>query len=202
MGRHSRPTPAQQARANTLKAAAALGVAGTIAFGLHSSIGGDRSVEARSDVNSAQKQSPDAAPAEDNTSTGSHVTPSASAEPKPVSNTQDGQKTPDASSSGRGTHTDGGSGRHATPGTPSEGATKDTPSDTTTPPAQRADQVSTGHTELSRTPSADPTGPSDEPSEQSPSPQPKGKGAVDGVVDGVGDTLDGVIGGIGGALGG
>ncbi|MEU8825488.1 extensin [Streptomyces sp. NPDC048636] len=204
MGRHSRTTPTQQARANTLKAAAALGVAGTIAFGLHSSIGGDRSVEARSDVNSAQKQSPDVDPVEDNTPSGSHVSPSASEEPKPVPDTPGAPDTPDTASS-RGTHTDGGSGRHARPATPSTSAPEHTPSDAATPPAQRADQVPTEHTDVSQEPSAAPTGSSDEPGEPSKSPQndgEHGKGVVGGVVDGVGDTLDGVIGGIGGVLGG
>src|ERR1044072_688000 len=89
MGRHSRPTPAQQARATSLKAAAALGVAGTIAFGLHSSVGSDKSTQARSDVGAHQGQVPDIDPTVDDKPTGSHISPSESAKPRPLDDRTD-----------------------------------------------------------------------------------------------------------------
>ncbi|MBI0381843.1 extensin, partial [Streptomyces albiflaviniger] len=90
MGRHSRPTAAQQARTTTLKAATALGVAGTIAFGLHSTLGGDKSVEARSDVNAQQAQTPDEVePTADHSPSQSHVSPSESSKPKLISDHTD-----------------------------------------------------------------------------------------------------------------
>ncbi|RSS34068.1 hypothetical protein EF902_41825, partial [Streptomyces sp. WAC05858] len=89
MGRHSRPTAAQQARTTTLKAATALGVAGTIAFGLHSTAGGDKSAQARSDVNTQQEQAPHIDPAVDHSPSQSHVSPSESTKPKLISDDTD-----------------------------------------------------------------------------------------------------------------
>ncbi|MBP8533877.1 extensin, partial [Streptomyces sp. MK37H] len=89
MGRHSRPTAAQQARTTTLKAATALGVAGTIAFGLHSTVGGDKSVQARSDVNAPQAQAPEIEPTADDAPSQSHVAPSESSKPKLISDHTD-----------------------------------------------------------------------------------------------------------------
>ncbi|EFL28764.1 extensin (Cell wall hydroxyproline-rich glycoprotein) [Streptomyces himastatinicus ATCC 53653] len=200
MGRHSRPTPAQLARANSLKAVTVLGVAGTIAFGLHSSVGGDKSTQARSDVHASQEQKPDIDPTADDKPSGSHISPSESAKPRPL---------PDQSD-----HTDGSGGGGTEPSgaaTPSHTptATPSTPAhtDVATSPTQRGDQAPAAPSSPARTLSDDPSTPGTPSGQPSESPQPgngggQGKGVVGDVVDGVGNTLDGVVGGLSGALGG
>ncbi|MCQ8190811.1 extensin [Streptomyces rugosispiralis] len=200
MGRHSRPTAAQQARTTTLKAATALGVAGTIAFGLHSTVGGDKSVEARSDVNAQQAQAPEIEPTADHTPSQSHVAPSESTKPKLISDHTD------AATPGGGSDRSAGAPRHAAPATPDAAPSKAAPTMAPTAPAQRDDQVPASPSTPSETaPSADPTTPSQQPSQPSQTPGEgghHGKGLVGGLVDGVGDTLDGVLGGVGSVLGG
>ncbi|WAP54050.1 extensin [Streptomyces sp. S465] len=204
MGRHSRPTAAQQARATTLKAATALGVAGTIAIGLHVALGGDKSIEARAELSTQQDQAPaHIDPAVDPTPSQSHVSPSESGKPKPISDDTDATATPG------GGATDGGDDgqRHTTPATPDANPSKDTPSEAAPAPAQRGDQVTEDPSAPSgTTPSAEPTiAPSEQPSQPSQTPEQSGehgKGLVGGLVDGVGDTLGGVLGGLGNALGG
>ncbi|MBD3006071.1 extensin [Streptomyces sp. 5-10] len=202
MGRHSRPTAAQQARTTTLKAATALGVAGTIAFGLHSTVGGDKSVEARSDVNSQQAQVPDdVEPTAAHSPSQSHVAPSESKKPKLISDHTDA-----ATPGGGGSDRSAGTPRHAAPATPDAAPSKAAPTMAPITPAQRNDQVPSSPSAPSETtPSADPTTPSQQPSQPSQTPGQggqHGKGLVGGLVDGVGDTLDGVLGGVGGVLGG
>ncbi|MFF7656060.1 extensin [Streptomyces sp. NPDC007983] len=206
MGRHSRPTPAQQARATSLKAAAALGVAGTIAFGLHSSVGGDKSTEARSDVHASQEQVPDIDPTADEKPTGSHVSPSESAKPRPLADQTD--QTDRADRTGG---TGGGGTEPSAAATPSHtpSATPSTPAhtDVATSPQQRGDQTPTAPSSPTRTPSGDPATPGTPSGQPGDSPQPgngggQGKGVVGDVVDGLGNTLDGVVGGLTGALGG
>src|SRR4051812_12080455 len=104
MGRHSRPTPAQLARASSLKAVAALGVAGTIAFGLNSSMGGAKSTQARSDVNTHQEQSPDTEPIAGETSESTNVSPSESAKSTPVLDRTGGAGQEKERGTGGGTH--------------------------------------------------------------------------------------------------
>lgn len=202
MGRHSRPTAAQQARATTLKAATALGVAGTIAIGLNSTVGGDKSVEARSDVNAQQAQAPDIEPTADHTPARSHVSPSESAKPKLISDHTD------AATPGGGA-TDRSAQHPTTHATPDAAPSKAAPTEAAPTPAQRDDQVPSERpsapSESETTPSPDPTTPSQRPGEPSQPPGQgghHGKGLVGGLVDGVGDTLDGVLGGVGGVLGG
>ncbi|MFF4482380.1 extensin [Streptomyces melanosporofaciens] len=202
MGRHSRPTAAQQARTTTLKAATALGVAGTIAFGLHSTTGGDKSVQARSDVNTQQEQAPHIDPTVDHSPSQSHVSPSESTKPKLISDDTDA-----ATPGGGATDRSAGAQRPTTPATPDAAPSKAATTHAAPTPAQRDDQVPSEHSSPSETtPSADPTTPSQQPS-QPPQSTPgegghHGKGLVGGLVDGVGDTLDGVLGGVGGVLGG
>ncbi|AUA09283.1 extensin [Streptomyces sp. SID8361] len=202
MGRHSRPTAAQQARATTLKAATALGVAGTIAIGLNSTVGGDKSVEARSDVNAQQAQAPDIEPTADHTPARSHVSPSESAKPKLISDHTDA-----ATPGGGGT--DRSAQHPTTHATPDAAPSKAAPTQAAPTPAQRDDQVPSERpsapSESETTPSPDPTTPSQRPGEPSQPPGQgghHGKGLVGGLVDGVGETLDGVLGGVGGVLGG
>ncbi|WP_413803025.1 extensin [Streptomyces iranensis] len=201
MGRHSRPTAAQQARTTTLKAATALGVAGTIAVGLHSTLDGDKSVQARSDVNAQQAQAPEIEPTADNTPSQSHVAPSESTKPKLISDHTDA-----ATPGGGRADRSAGTPRHAAPATPDAAPSKAAPTMAHTAPAQRDDQVPSSPSSPSETtPSADPTTPSQQPSQPSQTPGQDGhhgKGVVGGLVDGVGDTLDGVLGGVGGVLGG
>ncbi|WP_065967375.1 hypothetical protein [Streptomyces sparsogenes] len=211
MGRHSRPTPAQQARATTIKAAAALGVAGTIALALHSSIGSDKTVQARADVSSQPDGTPEAGPGGSDRSTGSDrptgpgrstdadrpggtgPAPTASAKPKLVRDA-DGASRADTS------HTREPSGT-PTAGTPSTAPTSD--------PGAEAPSASEPDTTEPTSPAEDPTTHPADPGHESGGHHDTGQGRdkdhglVGGVIDGVGDTVDGVLGGLtGGLLGG
>ncbi|MBQ0983124.1 hypothetical protein KBZ10_00925 [Streptomyces sp. F63] len=90
MGRHSRQNHAGYVRSTALRAAAALGVAGTIAVALGASSDDDRTARARADVR-AQDRGPDlpaspaVSPGERGTPTSSGtLSPSSSAAPRPA----------------------------------------------------------------------------------------------------------------------
>lgn len=192
MGRHSQPSRARRVGARTLQAAAAVGVAGTLAFALQSTAD-DTGVQASSDTNTQlddasglmdTAEAPDQhspAPVSPPDTAARNLTPSASAEPKVLPSAGGLRLRPSHSTEFSQTQTpsfhtpkhvsDPVAGMPTAPGGP---ATSPPPSPTTAPPSTPTDDGSGG----------------------------SGDGALTGVVDGLGGAVGGLVGGIGHGIGG
>lgn len=171
----------QRARGATLTAAAALGMAGTIALAFQSTVSNNEAVQGRSGADSQHDPMPDVEPTGADEATRTGLAPTASAEPKPLEDRM-GDDT-------RTSRTEAHAADTPTAATPTAA-----PTDASTSPARSAmpDRVES---------------PADGPDEQQPEDRSsQDRGLVNDVldvVDGVAGTADSLVGGIGdGLLGG
>ncbi|MGP3925905.1 extensin [Streptomyces sp. 8N616] len=188
MAKHRRPTRVQQARATTLKTAAALGVAGALALALHSTVGDDKPAQARSGTNAEQQQPqqlPDSEPTATEEPTTAGLSPTASKEPKLLEErSQDAIRTSRTEARTPDSATTAAAAPTATP-------TSAPTSDAAAQPANPAPTKSSSPESTPTTEPADSTAPTDQPSEQ---PSDGGdQGLVGGVIGGVGGAVGGLL---------
>lgn len=197
MGKHSRLTRGQHMQATAFKAAAALGVASTIAVSLHSVSVNDESSLARSGVSSQPGLTDDgtglASSAEETgtpTPASSSLSPAASAEPKLVADRTDDarnghSRTDSATTDGTAARTLSANG---------DGTAEESARDTQKYPGKNTGISASSPDEA---PTAEAPTASEQPDEQPPATEEERRGLVGSVVDGVG----GVVGGVTGHLG-
>ncbi|MGP3984817.1 extensin [Streptomyces sp. KR80] len=175
----------QQAHATTLKAATALGVAGTIALALYSTTGDDEPAEARPGATSLydDPMAPELESAATESSTRTGLTPSASAEPKLVE-TRTTEETRTSRPETR------------TPDSDSAAAPTAAPSPASTPATQSEKQDSTTTSSAGDASTPDAPAPTKQSDGQKSDDGGRDTGLVGGAVDGVNDT----VGGLGGTL--
>ncbi|UGY91978.1 extensin [Streptomyces gobiensis] len=193
MGRHRRPTRAHYARATTLKAAAALSVAGSFALGFQMTAGSsDEAAQARSGADSQPDQlSGTEQTAADTPSSPGQITPTAAAEPTLLEErTGDDTRTSRAEAYRPGTKSAPDTAASAAPTRVAKPATSD--------PVKSSSSEETTPTKASTS-----TEQSSEPQSDDSEDGGQDKGLVDGLVDTVDKTVDDVAGGLsGGLLGG
>lgn len=181
----------QRARGATLTAAAALGMAGTIALAFQSTVSNNEAVQGRSGADSQHDPMPDVEPTGADEATRTGLAPTAFAEPKPLEDRM-GDDT-------RTSRTEAHAADTPTAATPTAA-----PTDASTSPARSAmpDRVESPAHDEART--ADATAPADGPDEQQPEDRSsQDRGLVNDVldvVDSVAGTADSLVGGIGDVL--